>query len=293
MWLVFSLGAAFFFGCRGILYHWTSQKPMNRNLMLCGVFATGALVNLALTFIFQHEWTASVLIGLLMGTFSFGASASMYKGFAVGKASIITILTGLPPVVVVILAYFLYGEKLSGLQLAAFLIIISGVVMIRYSNDISLKNLQGVQWGVLAMLCFGLNDITAKYSTLLEADLFPTAFFMFAMGATYFYGWWLFDRFKARNQPLTPDRNADSSIWSNKKTFSWGMCVGLTNTFGMIMILTAFDLGVTGLVSAVTAANILIILLYTRVFTKEKFTRLELLGIAATFSGILVLRFFS
>ncbi len=93
-----------------------------------------------------------------MGLFSFISNAAMYKGFAVGKMSLMAMFTGLPPVVVALLAFAVWGERLSVWQLLAFVVIMSGLLMVRYSNDLSLRNLQGAQWGVLTMLFFGLTD---------------------------------------------------------------------------------------------------------------------------------------
>ena len=182
MWLIFSVLAALCFGLRGILYHWTSQQSLNRNVLLCGTFAMGAVVSLACALIWQSEWEVSALIGIQMGLFSFGANASMFKGFAVGKASLVAILTGLPSVVVVLFAYVLWGERLNLLQLFAFVVIVIGILFVRYSNDITLKNLQGAGWGVIALLLFAGNDLSSKWTTLVHASLFPTLFFMFATG---------------------------------------------------------------------------------------------------------------
>jgi drug/metabolite transporter (DMT)-like permease len=60
----------------------------------------------------------------------------------------------------------------------------------------------------------------------------------------------------------------------------------------MMLIITAFDLGKAGLVSAVTALNVLIVLLYTRFVVKEQFTKAEITGIALAFAGILLMRLF-
>ncbi|ETX11938.1 hypothetical protein MUS1_07750 [Marinomonas ushuaiensis DSM 15871] len=68
------------------------------------------------------------------------------------------------------------------------------------------------------------------------------------------------------------------------------MLVGLTNVAGMMAILSAFAIGTTGLVSAIAAMNILIILLYSREFFKETFSRQEILGLIAALAGILILR---
>jgi transporter family protein len=288
MWMAYALLAAVCFGFRGILYHWTSQQPMNRNLMLFGVFFTGAIVCFGFAISAGQRWTPEAAIGLLMGMFSFAASMSMYKGFAVGKASLVAVLTGLPPVVVALLAYAMWGETISGWKLSAFGIILISVLMLRYSNDISFKQLQGAQWGLLAMLFFGFNDVTAKQSTLLGADMLPTLFMMFVTGAALFCGCWLAER-RGRTAKAHSESSGETG-WSGRKTFLWGTAVGITNVLGMMTIMSAFQQGVTGLVSAIVALNVLMILLYSRIFTKERFKRLELAGIALALVGMTVLR---
>ncbi|MFF2483021.1 EamA family transporter [Paenibacillus sp. NPDC058071] len=311
MWLVFSLFAAIGFGLRGILYHWTSQQPLNRNALLCGAFFSGALICLIGVFWTGQQWTPSALVGIQMGLFSFAANASMFKGFAVGKASLIAILTALPSVFVVIGAFLLWGERLNVMQAAAFIVIVAGILLVRYSNDLSLGNLQGAQWGALALLLFAANDLSGKWSTLLAAPMFPTLVCMFSAGAACFGIWWLADlrRLKADSKGASAQSNGERAVvaavsghseqaaslarkWSGQRTFLTGMAIGTTNAGGMMMILIAFANGKAGLVSAVTALNVLIVLLYTRFVVKEKFTRLETIGITAAFAGILMMRLF-
>ncbi|MCR2804652.1 EamA family transporter [Paenibacillus soyae] len=304
MWLTYSILAAIGFGLRGILYHWTSQKPLSRNALLCGTFTMGAVINLALALLTDAEWTAACLIGIQMGLFSFGANASMFKGFAVGKASLVAILTALPSVVVVAVAYLLWDERLYAMQLVSFLVIVGGVLLVRYSNDLSLRNLQGAQWGLLAMLLFAGNDLSGKWSTIMEASLYPTMVMMFTSGAACFGLWWLKDlRMPASGVAGTvviaavetsgPKGDAASPArWSDKRAFFVGMAIGITNTVGMMLIITAFDLGKAGLVSAVVAANVLLMLLYTRFVVKEKFKSTELAGIVLAFAGLVLMRLF-
>jgi len=286
MWVVYAFLAAVFFGVRGILYHWTSQRGLDRNLTLFGVFTTGAVLSLAASLASGQRWTASALIGIAMGAFSFAANASLYKGFAVGKASLVALLSGMPPAVVVAFAYFLWGETLTALQGAAFGLLLLSVALIRYSNEISLRNLQGVQWGLLAMFFFGFTDLASKQSTLAGADPLPTLFFMFLTGSSLFCASWLWSLRRAGSGGEQRER----VTWGRGKTFLWGMAVGLTNAGGMIFLLRAFVDGITGLVSAVVAMNILLILAYTRVAVKVPFKRMEIAGIALAFAGMLLLR---
>lgn len=318
MWLAYATLAAVFFGFRGILYHWTSQRPIDRNLMLLGVYCCGAVITLTAALVFGQNWSAAVWTGMLMGAFSFVSNASMYKGFAVGKASLVAVFTALTPVVVAALSYVLWHEKLNAGQAVSFLVIIAGIVLIRYSNDLSLRNLQGVQWAVLAMFAFSITDLASKQAMLWNAAKLPTLFAMFSTGSVLFFLLWSFQRLRAGRRAVSGTRalSASSSSgaavrvsqaaeqadekkrsplhgnerWPARQTFVWGAVVGLSNIGGMLLVLPAFQLGLTGLVSAVLATNVLLILLYARVVLKEQWSAKELLGMVCALLGVLGLR---
>jgi drug/metabolite transporter (DMT)-like permease len=298
MWLVYAFLAAASFGARGILYQRSSKLPINRNLMLLGVYLTGTILTLAMAIITGQSWTYANLIGILMGSLSFGSNGAMYQGFAVGRASLIAILTGLAPIIVVIGGYLMFDETLNLAQMISFVVVLLGIILIRYSGDLSLKQLNGVQWGVIAMVMFGATDLAGKGAMLLQADVFPTLFFMFTTGSVWFYWFWQ----RGMRRTVFPQGSSahaevaaasETAMWTKRKTVLWGMVVGLSNVLGMIFILYAFQTGLSGLVSAIVAANVLIIVLYARLFLKEKFQRLEGWGIAVTFLGILLLRLMS
>jgi len=291
MWLVYAAAAAICFGLRGILYQWTSQKPLDRNLMLLGVFFLGTIATFISNFFAGQAWTWGALMGVIMGIFSFMSNASMYRAFAVAKASLVAVITGLPPAIVVIIAYSLWGEKLNGWQMGAFVVILLGILVIRYSNELSLSNLKGIQWAILAMFGFVITDLSSKQSQLLNGQVLPTLTMMFATGTLLFLFSWRRQLARQRDPSVrSAEPNGSVERWSNGRTFLWGMVVGTTNVSGMILILPAFKLGVTGLVSAVIATNVLLILLFSRIFLKERFTRVQLLGITLTIAGIILLR---
>lgn len=111
MWFVFAAASAVCFGLRGILYQWTSQRPIDRNLLLLGVYLSGSIIAFTANLIVGQPGSLGAWVGVLMGLFSFISNASMYRGFAVGKASLVAMFTGLPPVVVVIAAYLIWGKS--------------------------------------------------------------------------------------------------------------------------------------------------------------------------------------
>ena len=290
MWIVFALLASFFFGIRGIMYQWTSQEKINRNLLLFGVFFVGFIISLSGMIIFEQQWYGwpDVAVGLALGIGSFAGNAFLHKGFSVGKTAIISILSGLTPLFVLVFAFLLWQETLTTLQLFGFCIIFIGLYIIRYSNDISINNLQGAQWGLLAALFFSFNDLLSKQSTRLEADTLATLTAMFSFGSLLFAISWLTSR--KQELPVSSKNNTLQPHWSGIKTFSAGLFIGLTNVAGMFSLISAFATGTTGLVSAISGMNILIILLYSHMVLKDSFTRQELLGLTTAFVGVIVLR---
>lgn len=291
MWFVFAVTAAFCFGLRGILYQWTSQRPIDRNLLLLGVYLSGTIITLASNLFVQQPWSTGAWLGGMMGLFSFIANASMYKGYAVGKASIVALFTGLPPLVVMIVAYILWQEALSTWQFAAFFIVLIGILLIKYSQDLKFNQLQGIQWGIITMLFFGFTDVSVKQATLAGASTLPVLTVMFATGGLLFGLSWAMNTFRKKSRPPADQELSNpSGSWTIKKTLGWGMTVGITNAAGMILIFPAFREGITGIVSAIIAMNVAFVILYARFYLKEAWTHREMTGLALAFVGILILR---
>ena len=293
--------------------------------MLTGGFAAGTVVCLALSFALNQPWTAPVWYGLLMGAASFAANAAMYRGLAAGKASPVALLVALPAVPVVLTAYLLWGERLTPGQWMSFLIIIAGVALVRLTGEFSWQQREGMKWGLAAMLCFALNDLTNKQATLSGAAPFPTLALMFAGGTALFGGWRLLGRF--RRSPAAgaggaaapgadagdgdragadgasasagredggdrtgADGPSPGAAWSAGRTFLWGMPSGVCNAVGAVLLFRAFETGITGLVSAILSLNVVILLLYARFVAREPFRPLETAGIAISLTGVVVLQ---
>ncbi|WP_462410574.1 EamA family transporter [Neobacillus sp. Marseille-QA0830] len=296
MWFVFAVAAAVCFGLRGILYHWTSQRPIDRNLLLMGVYLSGTIITVGVNLFVQQPWSMGALMGVLMGMFSFIANASMYKGYAVGKASIVALFTGLPPLVVMTVAYILWQEGLTPWQFAAFFIVLIGLLLIKYSQDLRLGQLKGVQWGLLTMFFFGFTDVSVKQATLFGASALPALTLMFATGSLMFGTSWALVKShenKVRKEVAAASELVNRQVatgWTMGKTVGWGMAVGITNALGMLLIFPAYRDGITGIVSAIVASNVALVLLYARFYLKEDWTKREALGLLMAFFGIILLR---
>lgn len=177
------------------------------------------------------------------------------------------------------------GETLNLWQLLSFVVVILGLLLIKYSQDFKLGQLKGIQWGLLTMLFFGLTDLSSKQATLLGASTLPVLAVMYGTGATLFGTQWAINRLKASRHTvriaaaevegsvLDADTAPETVVvpvqWSNGKTLGWGMFVGISNIAGMVFLIPAFREGVTGIVSAISAMNVVFVLLYARFYLKS------------------------
>lgn len=302
MWFVFAIAASACFGIRGILYQWTSQRPVDRNLLFVGVYLSGVFVSLLLNMRAGQPWNAGVGFGVLMGMFSFAANASVYKGYAVGRASVVAFFSSLSPLVVVAAAYLLWSEAPGPVQGIGFAIVVLALVIVRYGQDLRGGQMLGWGWGMLAMLLYSFTDLSSKQSVSVGASMLPVLTLMFVTGTLLFLGMYLADRVRrskfsssAVAVAVTAERPVEEtsirvSSWPLRRTLIWGMTVGLTNIAGMILMLNALQEGITGIVSAITAMSVMVVILYARFYLKETLSRRETLGILLAFVGILVLR---
>ncbi|MCQ4085473.1 EamA family transporter [Saccharibacillus sp. JS10] len=285
MWFVFAVAAAACFGVRGILYQWTSQRPVDRNLLFVGVYLSGILVSLLLNIQAKQPWNHGVGLGVLMGVFSFAANASIYRGYEVGRASVVAFFSALSPLVVVLVAFWLWNEAPNGVQGIGFGIVVLALILVRYGQDFRSGSLRGWNWGLIAMLLYSFTDLSSKQSVLIGASMLPVLTMMFATGTVLFFLMYISSRISKKNS-----RPASPPAWKARRTLTWGMTVGLTNIAGMILMLHALQEGVTGIVSAITAMSVIIVILYARFYLKETWSRREAFGILLAFAGIVVLR---
>lgn len=304
MWLVLAASAAVCFGLRGILYQWTSRQPADRNVLLFGVYVCGAVAALILNLFWGQPWTAGAAVGIAMGLFSFVSNSAMHKGFAVGKASLVALLVGLPPLIVVLAAMVLWDEHLSVGQTLCFAVILGGGLLVKSAGGLSLRNMEGAQWGLLAMVTFAFTDLSSKQAALSGGETLPTLVLMYVTGSLLF----AVSAGMERKRQLAAEarRGADDALarqetaaaaegghiprWSLGKTVGIGMAVGVSNISGMILMMPAMKMGITGLVSAIIALNALIIMLYAWIILRERVKPLELAGMILAFAGVLALR---
>jgi drug/metabolite transporter (DMT)-like permease len=210
----------------------------------------------------------------------------MLRGFAVGKASLIALMSGLPSLVVVSLSYVIWDERLNGVQVAAFVLIVAGIVTIRYTRDLRSGSMKGFGWGLLTLVLFGLHDISGQFSMKADAPQMWSLFMLFVTAAVFVGVMGVIQKMRARG---VASEAAVPGQWSVVRTFATGMMIGLFHMGGTFFLMRAFDIGMTGLVTAVVSMNVVLIIAYAGVFLKERFALKEWIGMLAALVGVVVL----
>lgn len=289
LWIIFSITAAVLFGTRAILYQRATRHPLNPNMVLLGVYVAGFLWSLILLFIERPAWSSGAWIGVAMGVFSFTANVAMLRGFAVGKASLIALLAGLPPVVVVLVALVAWDERLTWVQWGAFGLIVLGIAVIRFTKEMREGGLRGAWWGVLTLVAFGFHDLTGKLVTREAAPRLWALLVLFATASLLVLALEAARRTRTRALPAP---SSAPTPWPLARTLAFGMLAGTLHFFGTFLLMHAFKTGLAGLVSALVSLNVVLVIAYAGIVIRERFTRNTWLGMALALIGVIVLSAF-
>lgn len=296
MWFTFAIGAAFFFGLRGIFYQWSSHLAIDRNLLFASVYVSSTILSIVINIYMQQSWNQMAWIGILMGIFSFIANTALYKGYAIGRASVIAFFSGLTPIFVVLIASLLWKETLSMIQLIGFSIIILSLFIMKYNKDVQQGHYKGWQWGLLAILFYSFTDLASKQALLYGAYIMPTLTSMFITCSILFSISYIISNIKKdkiiNDTVIKQVTSSSQNSWTIHKIFLLGIGMGLINITAMILKLAAFHTGITGVVSAIIALSIIIVMIYARLYLKESINRAEVYGLILALIGIVIIKGF-
>ena len=173
MWIVFAVFAAIFWGLWGVVSKINSESSspfMNHILFTLGMIIT-------VPFVFKNTKKVSFnkkgfLWGMLSGVFAVAGNLAIYFAFLKGaQASVAIPVTGLYPLVTIVLAYFMFNEKVNLVQLIGIFIAIPAIILLSgeyaiFSNTFSFfDNIDFGDWFILclvALFCWGIFSALQK-----------------------------------------------------------------------------------------------------------------------------------
>lgn len=231
----------------------------------------------------QHSFNlAYIALAAAIATVSYFGLYFMTKGLTVGKVGIIVPLSSARVLLTSLVAVAFLGDVLSTGQVMAVIIIFLGVVLV--SLDLAdLRNFdfktQGlaVRYGLLAAIFWGITFALFSIPIAkLGAYLFTLIVEVCVLVTAYV-------QMRLAREHLT----AYKVITNEAKKYILPM--GILGTLGTLFLNIGYDLGSVSIVTAISSANPIISIIYSRVFFHEKLSWQQYLAIGLIMLGVISL----
>jgi uncharacterized membrane protein len=273
-WFVGVYGIAFKLASDGLSIA-AGQLLSTAGLLLPALFLTGSAVR-------ERRSTGGLLIGLISGLCgalgNFALLASLRAG---GKAAIIFPLTGLYPLITVMVAVSFMRERARHAQAIGIVLAIVAVLLLSVDASASYTRVElqfsdALLYAFAALLAFGLAAVFQKLATnRVSAE---TAFVTFAAG------------FIPPSLLILATEPSSSILPS--KAVAWALAGGLLNGLGVLATLAAYRRGgKASVVTPLAAIYPMVTVILAVVFLGERLVAVQVAGIViALIGGILLAR---
>jgi bacterial/archaeal transporter family protein len=203
-----------------------------------------------------------------------------YKGFEIGNVSVVSSVVNLQAVFVMIMSFFLYDQSVTSTQIGAISILLIGITLVSVNYD-SLKKgkisfLSGVKETLLATTMFGifywpLNEYLVENADWLTIVLTTKFFAIVTVLLISLFG-------KADLKPKSPTIKL------------WGLlaAIGLLEALAVTSVSWGQYAGDGILVLPISSALTIVTVGLAMIFSKEKISRVQSLGIFMAVIGIVL-----
>jgi drug/metabolite transporter (DMT)-like permease len=230
-----------------------------------------------------HITVTALVLTLITGVLHTIGGLSFYRGFEVGKVSLVAAIASSWSVILVFAGIFLFGERLTAMQLVAIGLVILGSVSVSADVKELFKTSKfiftdpGVPYALIAMLSWGFGWIFFNQAIKQVGWLGPNIIIAVA-GTFYLVVYGLIKREK-----LMLERK-----FSIHKL---AMFVGLASTIAYVGYSFGIERYLTSIVAPVAAANPLVTVVLAWVLLREKLEFSQKVGIFSIISGVVLLSF--
>jgi drug/metabolite transporter (DMT)-like permease len=271
-WLRYSLLSMLAYGVWGAVSSLASQNVSPLTLQIVstlGLFPVAAVLLFSKNIYQGADRRRGILLAMATGVIGGTGNLTLYQALRMGgEASVVFPLTGMYPLVTLILARLLLKERLNRVQ--ALGIALALVAIYLFSAQQSTRGFTGwrdlfspwMAYGLLTLLLFGMSCITQKFTTRYISDELSTIFFTIGFVPLALVIWVV----------GSPPWNLSAKDWSV------GIAVGLLMAIGTLALFAALRRGKASIVTPLTALYPLITVILAVVFLNE---HLDLTKIAA------------
>jgi len=224
--------------------------------------------------LFLQPW--ATVGGLMLGVINAIATIALYKGFEVGRLTIVSPIASCAPLVSVILAVVLLGESITLERAVGISFVVIGIILVSIQSaheGLSEKLGQGVVYAFLFMILGGTLLVGLKPVSHVLGVYLPV-FLIRWMGV--------------------PVIGVTFLMWRPKGTIrlnslSFIVVVAILDTFANVIYTYGVSVGTVAIVSTLGGLFSAVTVLLAWALLKERMTRHQLLGFVAIAAGITIL----
>ena len=205
-----------------------------------------------------------------------------YKAFEIGNVSVVSAAINLNTIIAIILAYIFLGQRLTGFQIPAIVLVIAGIILVSINfNDLH-KNgfslLIGVKETIIASLAFGIFWNLSQ--TLSESiGWIPLTFFVKVISIILMIGISVISK---------KEKLFENNV---KKYLPVIAIVGLLEAFAVASVNFGLSIGELVIVTPISSALSVVTISLAVIFLKEKISKTQFVGIVMTIGGIVMSAF--
>jgi drug/metabolite transporter (DMT)-like permease len=273
-WMRFSVLAILAYGVWGAISSLASQNVSPLTLQ---IVSTIGLFPVTLVLIFSKNIhvsvnrTRGILLAVLTGMIGGSGNLTLYQALRLGgEASVVFPLTGMYPLVTLILARLLLKEKINRIQAAG--VALAMIAIYLFSVPQVSRGFTGWRdllstWMVYALLTlflFGLSCITQKFTTRYISDELSTIFFTIGFIPLAIVIWLV----------GSPPWNLNAEDWVV------GIAVGVLMAVGTLALFAALRRGKASIVTPMTALYPLVTVILAVAFLNDRFDAMKIVAIA-------------
>jgi len=228
--------------------------------------------------LFLQPW--AIVEGMMLGVVNALATLSLYKGFEVGRLSIVSPIASSYPVVSILLAVSFLGERLTTELLLGIGLVIVGIILVSIQTEqekVRKRLTGGVAYAIGYMvlggvLFFGLKPVSQALGVYLPVLLlrWVSAFVL------------VIAFFALKPRGVT-----------RLNAFSLIIAVAIFDTFANVAYNVGVSFGTVSIVSTIGGLFSAVTILLARFFLKEKLTRHQMVGFLTITAGVAILGFFA
>jgi len=273
-WLRYSVLAMLAYGVWGAVSSLASQNVSPLTLQIVstiGLFPVVLVLLFSKNIHHSANRTRGILLATATGVIGGTGNLTLYQALRLGgEASVVFPLTGMYPLITIILARLLLKERLNRIQ--ALGIALALVAIYLFSAQQGSRKFSGWQdlfstwmaYALLTLIFFGVSCITQKFTTRYISDELSTIFFTVGFVAL-----------------AVVISLAGSPPWNlGAKDWVLGIVVGLLMATGTLALFAALRRGKASIVTPLTALYPLVTVILAVVFLNEHFDSVKIAAIA-------------